>query len=712
LLAPSLAAGESPRHHPTAPFARRAEGVAPPVIDGRLDDALWAQATRLDDLRQVEPAIGAPVSERTEILLAYDARTLFVGIRCHDAEPAGIRATLCKRDVRLDSDDRVEFWFDTFHDRRNAYWFQIGAGGAKGDALITRNGAEFNKQWDAIWHGHSRLTADGWEAEVAIPLQSIAFDPATTRFGFNVARWLRRKNEQAVWASPDPQFQFFAMANGGTLTGIHGLEQSLGLDVVPFVVLDRVRQRDADRDYLRGDSGFDFFWRVTPNVKLSGSVNTDFAETEVDERRVNLTRFPLFFPEKRDFFLEDSGTFAFGGGARFGQSPDVLPFFSRRIGIDDTGEEVPIEAALKLAGRTDGWSFGLLDVQTARQHELDAQNLFVGRVSRNLFEQSDAGLIVTRGDPSGDGRAGTYGGDFNYRIDDFLGSESLRVNTWLLATEQVGAGGEAVSGHVGLALPNDEYDVGTSTTWVAQEFDPELGFVRRDGKRFGGRAFWQPRPAASAVRQWTFGARSAAWTDAGNEVESVEFDVTLVGFELQSGDHGKLTVAHLREQLEESFAIVDGVTVPAEDHRFARAGIELGTSEGRPLQARCEASGGGFYDGRSYDLEFGVNARLSRFWNAGLDWERTDANLEDGSFVARVTRLYATIQFHQDLAWTNFLQHDNLSDEIGLNSRVWWILEPGRELFLVLNHGWLRQHGSYEPVDTTLSLKLGWTLRW
>ena len=614
--------------------------------------------------------------------------------------------------MRLDPDDRVEFWFDTFHDRRNAYWFQIGAGGAKGDALITRNGAEFNKQWDAIWHGQSRVTAEGWEAEAAIPLQSIAFDPATTRFGFNVVRWLRRKNEQAVWASPDPQFQFFAMANGGTLTGIHGLEQSLGLDVVPFVVLDRVRQRDAGRDYSRGDSGFDFFWRLTPNVKLSGSANTDFAETEVDERQVNLTRFPLFFPEKRDFFLEDSGTFTFGGGGRFGQSPDVLPFFSRRIGIDDTGEEVPIDAALKLAGRTDGWSFGLLDVQTAADHALDAQNLFVGRVSRNLFEQSDAGLIVTRGDPSGDGRAGTSGGDFNYRIDDFLGGESLRVNAWLLATEQVGPDGEAVSGHLGFGMPNDEYDVGASTTWVAQEFDPELGFVRRDGKRFGGRAFWQPRPAASAVRQWTFGVRPTAWIDAGNEVESVEFDATLLGVELQSGDSAELTVAHLREQLEESFEIVDGVTVPADDHRFARVAVEFGTSEGRPLQARCGVEGGGFFDGRSYDLELGLNARLSRFWNAGIDWERTDANLEDGSFVARVTRLRATIQFHPDLAWSNFLQHDNLSDEIGLNSRLWWILEPGREAFLVLNHGWLRHHGSFEPTDTTLSLKLGWTLRW
>jgi hypothetical protein len=202
------------------------------------------------------------------------------------------------------------------------------------------------------------------------------------------------------------------------------------------------------------------------------------------------------------------------------------------------------------------------------------------------------------------------------------------------------------------------------------------------------------------------------WTDAGNEVESVELDSTLVGFELQSGDQGEIRVGHVREQLDQPFDIVDGVTVPADDHRFARAAVEFETSEGRPLQASCELEGGGFFDGRSYELAVGLNARLSRFWNAGIEWERIDANLEDGSFVARVTRLRSTIQFHQDLAWTNFLQHDNLSEELGVNSRLWWILEPGREVFLVLNHGWLRHHGSFEPTDTTLSLKLGWTLRW
>ncbi|MBL8843559.1 MAG: carbohydrate binding family 9 domain-containing protein [Planctomycetes bacterium] len=702
---------DAPRPTPSAPLWRRPDAVARPAIDGALDEPLWAQATRLDDLRQLEPDVGAPGSEATEILLAYDATTLYVGIRCHDREPHLIRATQSKRDAVLDPDDRVEFWFDPYHDRRNAYWFQIGPAGGRGDALITRNGSDFNKQWDAIWHGHSRVTETGWEAECEIPLQSISFDPATDRFGFNVVRRLRRRNESIVWASPDPRRSFFAMSNGGTLTGIHDLEQSLGLDVVPFAVARHSRQRAAERSFTTGDVGFDLFWRLTPNVKLAASVNTDFAETEVDERRVNLTRFPLFFPEKRDFFLEEAGNFTFGANSRFGGSPEVLPFFSRRIGIDGAGAPVPLDAALKLTGRTDSFSFGLLDVQAGDRHELDAQNLFAGRFSKNLFAESDAGVIVTQGDPLGEGRAGTYGADFNFRREDFLGDQSLRFSSWLLATEQVGEGGEGLAGHAALALPNDEYDLGANVTVLEEEFAPKLGFVRRtDVKRYEGRLFWQPR-GGGLVRQWTFGARPLLYTDLGNRTETSQLDFTLLGAEFQEGDSAQLTASSSYEHLDAPFEIVDGVVIPADGHRFARLGGKLESSEGRPLQLELGGSSGGFWDGRSYDLNASVAVRPNRWWNAALDWERTDANLAGGSFVARVTRLRVAVQFTQDVVWSNFVQHDNLSDTVSVNSRLWWIVAPGREAFLVVNHGWSREPGSLLPLDTEVAVKLGWTLR-
>ncbi len=704
----TTAAGEGT---PSVELFRRPDALARPTIDGNLDDEFWSRATRLTDLRQSEPDVGAPGSEATEILLAYDAGSIWVGMRCFDRQPESIRATQSKRDADLDPDDRVEFWFDPFCDRRNAYWFQIGPAGGKGDALITRNGSDFNKRWDAIWHGHSRLTPAGWEAECEIPLQSISFDPATTRFGFNVVRRLRRRNESAVWASPDPRLSFFGMSNGGTLTGIHDLEQSLGIDLVPFSVVRHSRRRATEREFTTGDVGFDLFWRLTPNVKLAASANTDFAETEVDDRRVNLTRFALFFPEKRDFFLEDAGNFTFGSSGRFGGSPEVLPFFSRRIGIDGDGQPVPLDAALKLSGRTDGFAFGLLDVQTGDRHELDAQNLFAGRFSKNLFEQSDAGVIVTQGDPLGGGRAGTYGADFNFRRDDFLSDQSLRLTTWLLATDAKGVGGEGLAGHFGVALPNDEYDAAANLTLLDDEFDPKLGFVRRVGvKRYEGRLFWQPR-ANGVVRQFTFGARPLLYTDLGNRTETSQLDFTALGVELQEGDEAALKVSSVYEHLDEPFEIVDGVVIAADGHRFARVSGEVESSDGRLLALRLDGSSGGFYDGHSYDVAASATVRPNRWWNASLDWERTDANLEGGSFITRVTRLRLAIQFSQDVVWSSFVQHDNLSDSISLNSRLWWIFDPGQEAFLVVNQGWLREPGSMVPLDTELALKVGWTLR-
>ncbi len=712
-LALTAAAEDPPRSTPSAALWRRPDAVARPAIDGVLDEPFWAEATRLEDLRQSEPEAGAPGSEATTILLAYDAQALYVGIRCFDREPHLIRATQSKRDAALDPDDRVEFWFDPYADRRNAYWFQIGPAGGRGDALITRNGSDFNKQWDAIWHGHSRVTEAGWQAECEIPLQSISFDPKTDRFGFNVVRRLRRRNESAVWASPDPRRSFFGMSNGGTLTGIRDLEQSLGLDVVPFGVARHSRRRADERSFTTGDVGFDLFWRLTPNVKLAASVNTDFAETEVDERRINLTRFPLFFPEKRDFFLEGAGNFTFGSNSRFGRgSPEVLPFFSRRIGIGGDGAPVPLDAALKLTGRTDSFSFGLLDVQAGDRHELDAQNLFAGRFSKNLFAESDAGVIVTQGDPLGEGRAGTYGADFNFRREDFLGDQSLRFTTWLLATEQVGDGGEGLAGHAGVALPNDEYDLGADLLVVEEEFAPKLGLVRRTGvKRYEGRLFWQPR-TDGLVRQYTFGLRPLLYADLGNRTETAQLDFTLLGAEFQQGDSAELAASSGYEHLDAPFEIVDGVVVPADGHRFARLGGKVESSDGRPLQLELGGSAGGFWDGRSYDVNATAAVRPSRWWNAALDWERTDANLAGGSFVARVTRLRVAVQFTQDLVWSNFVQHDNLSDTVSLNSRLWWIVAPGREAFLVVNHGWLREPGSFLPLDTDLALKVGWTLRY
>jgi hypothetical protein len=704
-----IALAGSAKDTPTLHVSRLAEGVARPVIDGSLEDAAWKGAAVLSDLRQTEPAVGEPASERTEVRILYDANSFFLSMECFDREPHLIRDTQMKRDANLDPDDRVEILLDTFCDRRNAFWFQIGPAGSLGDALVAKNGGSFNKQWDGIWHGEARITELGWQAELEIPMATLNFDPAGTRWGFNLRRHIRRRGEEARWASPDPNVQFFWLANAGTLEGFHDLRQGLGLDVTPFVGAE-YRREDGDSDLL-GDGGLDLFYKLTPNTKLALSLNTDFAETEVDERVVNLSRFPLFFPEKRDFFLEDSGVFHFGPSNDFGSSSDVIPFFSRRIGIDGNGVEVPLLGAVKVTGQTDGLSFGVLDAATDETSSVDDANLFVGRVSKNVLEQSDVGAIWTSGDPSGESGAGTYGFDANWRTNDFLGDRNLRVSSYWLRSDD--AASEAADAyHLGASYPQDEWELGTSATVIEDRFAPRLGFAPRTGiKKYVSQAFYTPR-LHSAVRKLGFGVTSTLITDTGNATESVEIDLEPLGVEFESGDELGLHFTHFREVLDADFDIRRDVTIPTGGYTFERASIRGATSDKRPFDVDGSVAFGEFYDGTREDLEFNVDWRPSRWGTFGLGYERNGISLPGGDFDVHVGRLRANWQFTPRIAWSNFVQFDDESDELGLNSRLWWILRPGSEFFFVVNQGWdAEPDWRFAPRTTQVAFKVGYTLR-
>jgi len=712
LLLPALVlASQENGPAPSHAAWRLPDGTARPVIDAVLDEAAWAEAEPLTPLRQVEPVAGAEPSERTEVRIVYDARSLFLGIRCFDREPALIRATQMKRDANLDPDDRVEILLDTFLDRRNAFWFQIGAAGSKGDALVTKNGSQFNKQWDTIWYALARVDAEGWLAEIEIPFASINFEPDTTVWGLNLVREIRRRSESARWASPDPRFSFFSVANAGTLSGTRGLEQGLGLDVKPFALGTFARDSAADDTDWMGDAGLDAFYKLSPSTKLSLSVNTDFAKTEVDERQVNLTRFPLFFPEKRDFFLEDSGVFFFGPSAGFGRQSDVIPFFSRRIGLDDEGAEVPLLAAAKITGQTGSYSFGLLDVQTDESAVLDGRNLFAGRFSKNVLEQSDVGLIWTHGDPLADERSDTMGVDFNYRTDEFLDDRSLRLSAYALKTDSEGVSGDDTAWHASAAYPNDEIEVRASFTSIGEDFDPALGFVPRTGiRKYSGEIEYSPR-LYSSIRQLRFGFEPTWITNTSGDTETAEFDFVPFGVEWESGDRFDLRVSRVTENLDEDFDIQDDVVVPLDDYDFVRHGASFRSSDKRDLAAVVAVTTGGFFDGSAGDYYVELDWRPSARMLYGLAYSINDVRLPGGDFSVHLARLRADFLFDPDTSWSSFVQWDDESNSLSLNSRLWWIIEPGNELFLVLNHGWDVVDSSLSPTSIDVTLKLGYTLR-
>jgi hypothetical protein len=697
---------------------QRIDAKDAPTIDGVLDEEVWSRAAKLGPLTQVVPAEGGTPSQRTEVLFAFDSEALYVGVRCFDDDVASLRATQRRRDANLDPDDSIELLVDPFLDRRNAFWFQIGPGGARGDALIVKNGQQFNKRWDGIWQGRSTITDEGWSAELEIPFATLNFREDQTTWGFNFRRFVRRVDEEDRWATPSRDVRFFSVADAGLMSGMSGLEQGLGFDITPFVVGDwQAFPEGLGAEDGNVEFGLDAFWRPTPDTKLSVSYNTDFAQTEVDQTQVNLTRFGLFFPEKRDFFLEDSGNFYFSAPS------GVVPFFSRRIGLEG-GEVVPLIGAIKYTGQTDNATFGLLDAVTDRTvldpdgapETLASQNLFAARYSQNFNAETDAGLIFTHGDPSGkDHDAATIGLDWAWRTSDYNG-KNLRINASALAATNDPDGTEdglPTAFNATVDYPNDELDWFASVSQIGSDFDPALGFVRRRGvRRYAAGLTVSPRfDDSDWLRQLQFEVEPTLYTDSTGRFETLDINTDVIGFRFESGDRATLKLLHTIEELDESFDVLDGIGVTPGRYSETRVGISLRAADRREVSGRLEVFGGEFWDGTRTDIVGRLNWRPGPLFSTTASFERNEIDLAAGSFDVNVARLRTDLVFTPDLSWSGDLQWDNVSESLGFNSRVWWILGPGRELFFVVNQGWDTSDG-ITPTGTGVALKLGYTLRY
>ncbi len=717
LLALPLAAQE-----PERPLAASTRTDRAPVIDGRLDDPAWQAATPIGELVQLEPLAGAPPSEATEIRFLHDGAQLYMAIRCFDRSPGAIVSTTRERDAFLDVDDRVEIVFDTFHDRRNAFFFQINAAGSKGDALVTNNGANFNKPWDGMWEGAARVDDLGWSAELALPFKTLNFAEGQQTWGFNIQRYIGHKREEARWANASREHSLFNLYRAGELTGLTDIHQGIGLDVVPFFVAHRRNDRDEDGDgradgssddSLTGEPGFDLFYKLIPSLTFSLTVNTDFAETEVDERQINLTRFPLFFPERRDFFLQDAGVFEFGfNNSGGGGDRALIPFFSRRIGLDEDGQEVPIVAGAKLTGRAGPWGIGVLDVQTDDEGELDGQNLFATRLTRNVGEQSTVGGIVTRGDPTGAGDNAVFGLDATHRSSALSNDRDLITTGFLLHSESEDLSGPSSAFGLALRAPGDRVSFGLGALEIQEDFEAALGFVpRKDVRRYDGDLEFQPRPDLPGVRQLEFGLGTQVFTDTDGELETWSTQLQPLGVELESGDVLRFGVEHVHDELVEDFEISDGVVIPTGEYDFTRASVAVGSAQNRPLSAEFALDAGEFFDGEKLGQSVSLLWQPGPLFNAQAAYAREDVELDGGDFETQLARLRANVSFSPELSWNNFLQWDNQSDTFGVQSRLRWIPVPHQEVFLVFNETLESDSSRSAPLFQELSFKITYALR-
>ena len=694
------------------------------VIDGSLDEAPWRQAPKIGDLIQRIPEAGAEPTEKTEVTLLYDKDNLYIGVMCYDSEPQRVLASEMARDASLRADDRLEIVLDTFRDHSNAFYFSTNPAGALVDGLVFANG-ETNNDWDAIWIVRTEQTEDGWSAEFAIPFKTLNFPAGETVWGFNISRTIQRKLEENRWTGARFQTQFFQISEAGEITNLEGLEQGAGLDVRPFVA-GRWLHRGADGDgTAAGKPGLDLFYNITPSLKLSVTANTDFGETEVDARQINLTRFSIFFPEKRSFFLQDAGVFNFATtgidppGGIPATGAEVFPFFSRKIGLLG-GQEVPINYGAKLTGKVGRTEIGMLDVRTREVSNVNAKNLFVGRIKQNFLEQSYVGAIFTEGNPASPLSSSTIGVDMRLATSNFLGcGRNMVFNAYGLRSNNQGISENNSSFGFGAQYPNDKFDAQIQWREIQENFDPAIGFVQRsDVRMFRVAGSFNPRPKQwTGIQQMQHDVFYTRFTRLDNGlVETSNLYVTLVDWHLNSGDslHSLFDANVTYERLFEPFEISPGVVLPAGEYRFTPWRIFLTSAQKRRIQGSIGFNFGNFWSGTAKVIQTGLSYKFPPYFSISLNTNQTFASLPQGSFIARIYSSRVDYAASPFLSVSSLIQFDNRSENLGLQSRVRWTIEPGNDVFFIFGQGWMQdlERGyDFRRQDSRLAMKFQYTIR-
>ncbi|HTI40285.1 MAG TPA: carbohydrate binding family 9 domain-containing protein [Vicinamibacterales bacterium] len=700
-------------------------------LDGVLDESIWQDAVPASDFRQQDPENGAPATEPTEVRIAYSRDALYMGVTCYDSEPDKWLGFQRGRDGFLGSDDRFMWTIDTFLDGRTAYFFEMNPSGLMADAL--QGSADVsNRQWDGIWNARVNRSDIGWTIEIEIPFRTLNFHPSSDTWGINFQRTVRRKNEETLWMGWVRNQGLRRMTNAGLVTGISPGEvtQGHGLDIKPYVVGEtsrawRTTGASGTTTEHNADVGVDLFYNPTPSLRANVTVNTDFAQAEVDQRQTNLTRFSLFFPEKRDFFLDGSLFFNFAdggnsGGGGGGPPVDVAPFFSRRIGLDERGTPQSINFGSKLTGQAGAFDIGVLHVQTREEALTPGEDFSVLRVKRRFLQQSYVGGIYTRRAARGFGPADrhTTGVDFELATSTFLRRQNLIANGFLVKSPAVGASSDDLAVGLQLEYPNDPLEAQLEYREVQRNYDAAVGFTRRiNFRQYNPRLYYSPRPSGHRwIRRFNFGLGADVFVDPHtNDALDNEIDITAFEVDLHSQDSLEVHVVPTYERLVENFRISPAITLPVgNEYNFTRYRVQLNTAGRRLLSVRPEVEWGDFYSGDRMRLSMTSNVRLMPGLMFTLAAEWNEVQLAEGRFSTRLYRGVSEFQFTPFMAWVNNVQFDTQSAVLGWQSRYRWILQPGNEIYFVYNHNWLDdplRSNRFRSLDNRLSSKLLYTYR-
>ena len=682
-----------------------------PVIDGVLDDETWKNATRVTEFYQLVPVAGADPSEITEAYLTYDSDMLYVGVRLHDRDPDAIIAMELREDGEMLNDDIFTIAIDSMLDRKNAFIFYMNALGTKGDARIENN-SSIRLEWDGIWYGATSRDEKGWTTEFAIPFKTLSLDADAPAWGLELERYIRRRNEFVLWANHDQDKNLAYVAAYGDLQGLDNLDQGLGLDVKPQAASRYRRRFDSDDKDFTIKPGAEIIYKLTPSLNGSLVINPDFSNAVIDDIKTNLTRFNLFFPEQRDIFVRDADIFEFGGL----KEVNGIPFFSRRIGLPfdrENPEPLDIDIGAKLSGRVGRYTLGLLNTQMAAGQGIGSKNLSVARVARDIQEESRLGAMMTYGNPTGSDDNGIAGIDYRYRNSNLFGSQVFVADAYVMKSFSEGVDNDEWAYGLMLDFPNDRWNARASYQELQENFNPALGFVNRPGiRKYEGDLRYRIRPENNRLlRMINWGFQSSFTTTLDNELESAR--VYLRFFDLESHHGGQLQSwgNWQHETLFEPFEIQPGVVIPSGDYDFYYLWGKLLTAIHRPVSTEVKYKVGEFYDGDIIDVHAILRLRPMPNFYVTLERRVFDVDLPAGDFEFEINRARFNINFTPTLSWTNYLQQESETHVMTLQSQLRWIIVPGNELTITLNHDWARDNGSYKRTEADLFARLVWTHR-
>ena len=675
--------------------------LTPPVLDGLLNDSVWNSAIPISDFLQQEPVAGNPATKKTTVRILYDEDNIYVSFMCYDNEPNKIVARALKLDGAWGADDNISLIFDTFNDKRSGYWFGTNPLGMRDDALINGDDISgFNEQWNGIWDVRSAIVDSGWSAELVYPFSTFKFyNKDAQTWGIEFQRTVARTGETMRWATVSKNNPFFYLSKQGELIGIKGIQRGNPIYLKPFATAG-LENSETDKSTLH-KVGLDVKYGLTQSLSLDLTFNTDFAQVESDVAVINLSRFPFFFPEQREFFLEGANIFSFD----FGGVNNL--FYSRRIGISNENE-ISIIAGAKIVGRTDNMELGLLDMQTAEEKDDPSTNYGIARVKFDIFEQSYAGVFLSNKLSSNDFNR-TIGADVFLSTNKFLDDKNLSFGLRIAKTDEKHGGKNSWAGSVFVDYPNDLIDQFFSYGFIQQKFNPGIGFISRNAIQSASYNLEiSPRVDFGSIKKLQFEPINTDFEfDKDNTLLSADISIQPIGFTTVMGDEFSFQINRKFDLVEEDFELFDNNFIRNGRYWFTTFEATLNTTRTREFFGRVSAELGDFYNGTiknySGSLTWNPNSHLAVIG----DIRKNIISLNNSEFTTNEYTARVVYDFSTKVNSSIFTQWNNELNELNMNYRVKWEPSVGSNFYFVVNH-LLSTVDKLKSKDFTVLLKFVW----